>query len=48
MQDLVGGDYFRTPVIFQVSDIFVFVGEIKSFTPIFNAAIGQWFERWFH
>ena len=31
MQDLVGGDYFRTPAKFQGSDIFVFVGNIKGF-----------------
>ena len=30
MQDMVGGDYFRTPVKFQGSDIFVFVGGVKE------------------
>jgi len=29
MQEMVGGDYNRTPVFFQVSDNLVFVGEIK-------------------
>ena len=29
MQEMVGGDYNRTPVKFQGSDIFVFVGGIN-------------------
>ncbi|MCJ7764841.1 MAG: hypothetical protein MUP09_02755 [Thiovulaceae bacterium] len=28
MQDMVGGDYIRTPAIFRVPNIFVFVGTI--------------------
>jgi len=31
MQDLVGGDNNRTPVIFQASDNLVFVGAINGF-----------------
>ncbi|NNK85133.1 MAG: hypothetical protein HKO91_06235 [Desulfobacterales bacterium] len=31
IQDLVGGDYNRTSVVFQVSDNLVFVGDIKLF-----------------
>ena len=31
MQDSVGGDNNRTPVIFQVSDNLVFVGDTKGF-----------------
>ena len=30
MQDMAGGDINRTPVIFQVPDIFVFVGEYQN------------------
>ena len=30
MQDMVGGDNNRTPVIFQVSDIYRIVGEITK------------------
>jgi len=30
MQDLTGCDYFRTPVIFQVPDIYRFVGAVCS------------------
>ena len=31
MQDMVGGDNNRTPAIFQVPDIYRFVGEITAF-----------------
>ena len=31
MQDLASCDYFRTPVIFQVPDIYVFVGVTSLF-----------------
>jgi len=30
MQDSVGCDYFRTSVIFRVSEIFVFVGAMRN------------------
>ena len=30
MQDLVGGDNNRTPVVFQVPDIYRFVGDIHG------------------
>jgi hypothetical protein len=30
MQDMVGGDNNRTPVIFQGVDIFVFVGDVTT------------------
>ncbi len=33
MQDLAGCDYFRTPVNFQLSDIFVFVGDSTDSDP---------------
>ena len=34
MQDLVGGDNNRTPVIFQVPvDIYIFVGVTAGFAP---------------
>ena len=31
MQDMVGGDNNRTPAVFQMSDIYRIVGEIKGF-----------------
>jgi len=39
MQDSVSCDYNRTPVKFQGSDIFVFVGDIVGFAPKFTTTI---------
>jgi len=39
MQGSVGGDYNRTPVIFQVSDIYRFVGDILLFEGSLNVKI---------
>jgi len=39
MQDLVGGDNNRTPVIFQEVDIYRFVGAIPSLPQIPNTSI---------
>jgi len=36
MQDMVGGDYFRTPVKFQGSDNLVFVGDVTSIEKRFS------------
>ena len=38
MQDLVSGDNNRTPAIFQVSDIYRFVGEINDYDIFYIAS----------
>ena len=42
LQDLVWCDYFRTPVIFEGSDIYRFVGEIQTFHHDKNVIISKY------